>query len=82
MEAMGLEYEDFSEDQCHCMYTWEFFAYIYFGIRKTPTWKISTNQAPPGESSPWNIPTHVFKYSHPSFLIYFFIIFTVIIDIT
>ena len=28
-EAMGLENEDFSdEDQCQCMYTWEFFGYI------------------------------------------------------
>ena len=28
-EAMGLENENFSgEDQCQCMYTWEFFAYI------------------------------------------------------
>ena len=33
---MGLENEDFSdEDQCQCMYTWEFFAYIFCGIRKT-----------------------------------------------
>ena len=39
------------------MYTWEFFAYISFGIRKTPTWKNST---------------HVFKYSRLSFLIFFF----------
>ena len=29
MEAMGLENEDFSdENQCQCMYTWKFFAYI------------------------------------------------------
>ena len=28
-EAMGFENEDFSdEDQCQCMYIWEFFAYI------------------------------------------------------
>ena len=39
------------------MYTWEFFAYISFGIRKTPTLKNST---------------HVFKYSRLSFLIFFF----------
>ena len=46
-EAMGLENEDFSdEEQCQWMYTWEFFAYTFFGIRETPTRKISTNQTP------------------------------------
>ena len=86
-EAIGLENEDFSdEDQCQCMYTWEFFAYIFFGIRKTPTrkiptWEISTNQTPPWQIPAWKIPTqktpawniftHVFKYSNPSFLFFF-----------
>ena len=43
-----MEKEDFSnEDQLQCIYSWEFFAYIFFGIRKTPTRKISTNQTPP-----------------------------------
>ena len=66
-EAMGLENEDFSdEDHCQCMYTWEFLAYIFYGIRKNPTRKISTNQTPS-----WKFPTHVFKYSHPSFLGFF-----------
>ena len=54
---MGLKNEDFSdEDQYQWMCTWEFFTYIFFGIRKTPTQKI---------------PTHFFKYSHASFLIFF-----------
>ena len=58
---MGLENEDFSdEDQCQCMYTWEFFAYSFFGIRKTPIRKISTNQ-----TSPWWIPPGIFP---PMFL--------------
>ena len=30
-DAMGLENEDFSDkDQCQCMYTSEFFTYIFF----------------------------------------------------
>ena len=78
-----MENENFSdEDQCQHMYTLEFFAYIFFGIRETSTrkipsrkmstnqthlWKISTQKTPT-----WNIPTHVFKYIHPSFLIFFF----------
>ena len=38
---MDLESEDFSnEDECQYMYTWEFFAYIFFGIKKAPTLKI------------------------------------------
>ena len=58
-------------------------AYIFFGIRKTPTRKISTNKSPlvnsPLENShPEN--SHL-EYSGPSFLI-FFVIVTVIIDIT
>ena len=53
-----MENEDFSdEDQCQCMYTWEFIAHIHYSIKKTITWKMSTNQ------------THVFKYFHPSFLL-------------
>ena len=64
---MGLENEDFSDEgQCQCMY-------IFFGIRKTSTQKISTNQTPPWKIPTWNIPTHVFKYSRPSFLKKFFI---------
>ena len=66
---MGLENKDFSdEDQRQCMYTWGFFTYIFFSIRKTPTQKISA----------WNVPTDAFKYSHQS-LFFFFIIVTVII---
>ena len=38
---MDLENEDFSsEDEYQYMYTWEFFAYIFFGIKKAPTLKI------------------------------------------
>ena len=52
------------------------------GIRKTPTRKIPTRKIPTQKIPTWNIPTHVFKHSHPSFLIFcFFIIVTVIIDI-
>ena len=44
-DDMGLKNKDFSdEDQCQCMYTLEFFAYIFFGIRKTPTPKICERQ--------------------------------------
>ena len=79
---MGLKNEDFSdEDQYQWMCTWEFFTYIFFGIRKTPTQKIpirkiSTNQTLPWWIPPWKtptqkIPTHFFKYSHASFLIFF-----------
>ena len=56
------------------MYTWEFFAYILFGIKKTPTRKIlirkiSINQTPPDEfplkkSNPQN---SYLEYSHPCF---------------
>ena len=58
-------------------------AYIFFGIRKTATRKVSTNKFPlvnsPLENShPEN--SHL-EYPRPSFLI-FFIIVTVIIDIT
>ena len=47
--------------------------------RWIPTQKISTQKAPI-----WNIPTHVFKYLNTGFFIFFvfFIIVTVIIDIT
>ena len=75
-EAMGLENENFSHEvQCQCMCTWEFFAYIFFGIRKTLTQKISTNQTlfwwiPSGKFSPeifppmlLNIPARVFLIS-------------------
>ena len=61
---MSLENEDFSdEDQ-------KLFAYIFFGVRKTPTRKISTNQTPPGEFplrkfAPRNLPPGVFP---PMFL--------------
>ena len=64
--AMGLENEDFSdEDQCQCMYTWEFFAYIFFGIRlpsQTPPWWITSGKFPPGIFLPMllNIPARVF----------------------
>ena len=58
MEAMGLENEDFSdEDQCQCLCTWEFFAHIFLCFRKNPTRKISTNQTPPWWIPPWKIPT-------------------------
>ena len=53
---------------------------LTFGIRKTPTRKVSANQTspwwiPPLENSnqkipTWNIPTHVFKYSHLFFFHY------------
>ena len=67
-EAMGLENEDFcDEDQCQSMYTWEFFAFIFFGIRETPDREISTIQTSAWEISTCNIPTRVFKYSRPSF---------------
>ena len=65
-ETMGLE----NEDQCQCMYTWEFFAFIFFGIRKIPDREISTSQTPAWEISTCNIPTRVFKYSRPSFKIF------------
>ena len=46
--------------------------------RKIPTRKIPIQKIPT-----WNIPSHVFKHSHSSFRIFcFFIIVTVIIDIT
>ena len=65
MKAMGLENEYFSdEDQYECMYTWEFFEYIFFGILKTPTRKIYTNQTLPGESSLKH--SHQ-EYFHPCF---------------
>ena len=45
--------------------------------RKTPTRKIPTHQTPPwwipSRKIPTRkIPTHVFKYSHPGFLIFLF----------
>ena len=49
----------------------KFSAYFFFGIKKTPTLKISTNQLPPWTITTWNIPAHVFKYSGPRFLAYF-----------
>ena len=49
----------------------KFFAYFFFGIKKTLTLKISTNQLPPWTITTWNIPTHVFKYSGQIFLAYF-----------
>ena len=78
-------------EKFHCKYSQDAFLKrfdVKEGIRKTPTRKIPTHQ-----TTPWNIPTrkiptwnfstHVFKHSHPSFLIFcFFIIVTVIIDIT
>ena len=55
-EAMGLDNENFSgEDQWLCMYTWEFFPYICFNIRKTAPREISTNQ-----TLPWWIPSGKF----------------------
>ena len=54
------------------MYIWEFFAYIFFGIRKPPTREISTNSSlvnPTLENSDLKI-SHL-EYSHPSFLIFF-----------
>ena len=64
--------------------------YIFDDISKTPTRKIPTHQTPPPPRKipiqkipTWNIPSHVFKHSHSSFQIFcFFIIVTVIIDIT
>ena len=36
--------------------------FLNIGIRKTPTRKITTQKFPT-----WNIPTHIFKHSHPSY---------------
>ena len=56
-EAMGLENKEFCDkDQWQCMYTWEFFVYIFFGTRKTPTQKIFTNQ-----TFPWWVPPGKFS---------------------
>ena len=61
-----IRYEDFSdEDQCPCMYTSELFAYIFFGIRKAPTRKISTNKNPPWWIPPGKFPPRIFP---PMFL--------------
>ena len=51
------------------------------GIRKTPTRKIPTRKIPTQKIPTWNIPTHVFKHSHPSFLIFCFFIIVTVIDI-
>ena len=57
-EAMGLENEDFNdEDQSQCMYNWKFFTYIFsvwFPLIKLPLGKF------PLENS------HL-EYSHPCF---------------
>ena len=65
-EAMVLENKDFCDkDQWQCMYTWEFFVYIFFGIRKTPTQTISTNQTFPWWVPPGKFPLGIFP---PMFL--------------
>ena len=46
----------------YILINWDLQSYCYYGIRKTPTRKIPT----------WNIPTHAFKHSHPSFLFFYF----------
>ena len=65
-EAMVLENKDFCDkDQWQCMYTWEFFVYIFFGIRKTPTQTIATNQTFPWWVPPGKFPLGIFP---PMFL--------------
>ena len=96
---MGLEIEDFSdEDQCQCMYTWEFLAYFFlyhenshpensnpenFHQSNSPLVNSPLENSHP-ETATWNIPIHIFKYSHTSFLFFsfFFIIRNIIVDTT
>ena len=87
---MGLEIEDFSdEDQCQCMYTWEFLVYFFpyhenshpensnpenFHQSNSPLVNSPLENSHP-ETATWNIPIHIFKYSHTSFLFFFLSLF-------
>ena len=92
---MGLEIEDFSdEDQCQCMYTWEFLVYFFpyhenshpensnpenFHQSNSPLVNFHLENSHP-ETATWNIPIHSFKYSHTSFL--FFSVFSLFLPLS